>query len=74
MLLQSIVGLQVNAADKRIYLSPRLPNWLQYASVKNLSIGQKTLSLHFDRRAPDEETRFEISDNEAGIEVVIPPR
>ena len=74
MLLQSIIGLQVNAADRRIYLSPRLPNWLQYASVKNLSIGHKTLSLHFDRRAPDEETRFEISDNEAGVEVVIPPR
>ncbi|MCJ7523469.1 MAG: amylo-alpha-1,6-glucosidase [Dehalococcoidia bacterium] len=74
LLLQSLLGLRVDSSAKRIYLSPRLPNWLQYASVQNLRIGQKTVSLHFDRRSFDEETRFEISDNEAGVEVVIPSR
>jgi glycogen debranching enzyme len=74
LLFQSLLGLQVDAAAKRIYLSPRLPSWLQHATITNLSIGHKTVNLHFDRRALDEETRFEISDNEAGVEVVIPPR
>jgi len=73
LLFQSLLGLQVDAAAKRIYLSPRLPDWLQSASVQHLRIGKKTLKLHFDRRPYDEETRFEISDNEAGVEVIIPP-
>ncbi len=74
LLFQSMLGLQVDAAAKRIYLNPRLPNWLQHASVENLRIGKKTLNLHFDRRTPEEATRFEISQNVAGVEVVIPPR
>ena len=44
------------------------------ASVRNLRVGKKTVSMHFERQAPDEKTRFEKSDNEAGVEVVIPPR
>jgi hypothetical protein len=42
--------------------------------VRNLRIGSKPLNLQFERRDADEETRFEISDNEAEVEVVIPPR
>jgi hypothetical protein len=53
---------------------PAIFNWLQHASVQNLRIGKKTLNLHFDRRTPEEDTRFEISQNVAGVEVVIPPR
>ncbi|UCG84191.1 MAG: amylo-alpha-1,6-glucosidase [Dehalococcoidia bacterium] len=74
LLFQSMLGLQADAASKRIYLSPRLPNWLQHAAVRNLRIGRKTLNLQFERQLTDEETRFEISDNEAEAEVVIPPR
>ncbi len=74
LLFQSMLGLQVDAVAKRVYLSPRLPGWLRYASVQNLRVGRKTVSLYFERQMPDEETRFEISDNDAGVEVVIPPR
>lgn len=74
LLFQSMLGLQSDAAAKRIYLSPRLPKWLQHAAVRNLHIGKKPLNLQFERRDIDEETRFEISDNEAEVEVVIPPR
>jgi len=74
LLFQSMLGLQSDAAAKRIYLSPRLPKWLQHAAVRNLRIGKKPLNLRFERRDIDEETRFEISDNEAEVEVVIPPR
>ncbi len=67
-----MLGLKVDSANKRIYLSPMLPDWLQYASLKNLLIGNKTINLHFDRRR-GEDTQFEVSENEAGFEVVIPP-
>jgi glycogen debranching enzyme len=74
LLLQALLGLQADAAAKRIYLSARLPKWLRRASLEGLRVGDKSLSLHFDRARDDDETRFEISDNEAGVEVVIPPR
>jgi glycogen debranching enzyme len=74
LLLQSLLGLQADASAKRIYLSPRLPRWLRHASVENLRVGASTLSLYFDRAGDEEETRFEIRRNEAGVEVVIPPR
>ncbi len=74
LLFQSLLGLQPDAAAKRVYLSPRLPKWLRHASVENLRVGNKSLNLHFDRVGDDEGTRFEISDNEADLEVVIPPR
>jgi len=71
LLFQSMLGLEVDAAAKHLYLTPRLPNWIQHATVRNLRIGDHTVNLHFDRRA--DVTRFDISDNEAGVEVIIPP-
>ncbi len=72
LFLQSILGLQPDAARKRLYLSPRLPNWLESVSVQNIRIGPGTINLNFQRRG--EETSFEIAENTAGVEVVIPPR
>jgi len=72
LFLQSMLGLQPDAAHKRLYLSPRLPSWLKSASVQNLRIGQGTVDLCFERR--EEETSFEIARNTAGVEVVIPAR
>ena len=72
LFLQSMLGLQPDAANKRLYLSPRLPSWLKSASVQNLRIGQGTVDLCFERR--EEETSFEIARNTAGVEVVIPAR
>jgi len=74
LLLQSMLGLQVDAAAKRIYLSPRLPGWLQHLSIRKLRVGERTVDLHFDRRIHEDDTRFEISENEAEVEVVIPPK
>lgn len=71
LLLQSMLGLKVDAAAKRIYLTPRLPCWLQHVLIKKLRIGSGTVNLHFDRHG--DYTRFDISENEAGVEVVIPP-
>jgi glycogen debranching enzyme len=71
LLFQSMLGLQPDAANKRLYLSPRLPEWLQTASVPKLRIGEGTIDLYFERHG--EETSFTIADNTAQVEVVIPP-
>ncbi|MBT3363539.1 MAG: amylo-alpha-1,6-glucosidase [Chloroflexi bacterium] len=70
LLCQSMLGLSVDAPCKRIYLNPMLPNWLRYAEVKNLQIGKDTIDLSFERRG--ETTRFEITENNARVEVIIP--
>ena len=72
LLFQSTLGLQVDAPSNRLYLTPKLPAWLEYASVRNLRVGRGTIDLYFERRG--EETSFQITENEAGVEVVIPPR
>ncbi|MFC1978829.1 glycogen debranching N-terminal domain-containing protein [Chloroflexota bacterium] len=70
LLFQSMLGLSVDASQKRIYLNPMLPSWLKNATVKNLKIGKDTVDLHFERRG--ETTRFEITENNARVEVIIP--
>ncbi|MBE9501389.1 MAG: amylo-alpha-1,6-glucosidase [Chloroflexi bacterium] len=72
LLFQSMLGLRVDAASKRLFLTPKLPEWLKQASVRNLRVGQGTIDLHFERHGED--TSFQITENEAGFEVVIPSR
>ena len=72
LLFQSMIGIGVDAASKRLYLTPHLPDWLKYASVPNLRIGKGRVDLYFERH--EEDTSFRITENEAGVEVVMPPR
>jgi glycogen debranching enzyme len=72
LFFQSMLGLRVDAASKRLFLTPKLPEWLKQASVRNLRVGQGTIDLHFERHGED--TSFQITENEAGFEVVIPSR
>jgi hypothetical protein len=62
----------VDAASKRLYLTPKLPSWLEHASVRNLRIGKGRVDLYFERIG--EVTSFQIAENEAGVELVVPPR
>jgi glycogen debranching enzyme len=71
LLFQSMLGLKVDAFTKRIYVTPKLPSWITHASVSGLRIGQGTVDLHFERY--DEDTSFKITQNEADVEVVLPP-
>ncbi len=70
LLFQSMLGIEVDAASKRLYLTPKLPSWLERASVRNLRIGEGTVDIEFERHGED--TSFRIIQNEAGFEVVIP--
>ncbi len=71
LLFQSLLGLQVDAHLKRICVTPKLPPWIGHASVRRLRVGTGTVDLHFDRH--EEDTSFKITDNEADVEVVLPP-
>jgi glycogen debranching enzyme len=71
LLFQSMLGIKADAVSGRLYLNPRLPQWLSVASVQNLYIGRGTVNLRFERRG--EEISCEVAENEAGIEVVILP-
>jgi len=70
LLFQAMLGLSVDASAKKMYLNPMLPSWLKHATVKKLRIGKDTVDLYFERRG--EATRFEITENNARVEVVIP--
>jgi hypothetical protein len=67
-----MLGLKADAPSNRLYLTPKLPPWLGQASVRNLRIGRGTIDLYFERCG--DETSFQITDNGAGVEIVIPPR
>jgi glycogen debranching enzyme len=72
LLLQAMLGFQADAAARRLYLSPRLPSWLESVSVGELRLGEGTVGLRFERRG--KVTNFEIVENSAGVEVIIPAR
>jgi glycogen debranching enzyme len=71
LLLQTMLGMRVDAACEKLYLSPKLPQWLRYISMQNLRVGKGTVNLHFERQGED--TSFRITENSAGIQVVISP-
>jgi len=71
LLFQSMLGIEVGAA-KRLFVTPHLPGWLKHASVRNLRIGKGRVDLYFERH--NEDTSFRITENEAGVEVVMPHR
>jgi len=69
LLLQAMLGMQADAACGKLYLNPKLPQWLKYLTVQNLRVGKGTMNMHFERQ--EEATSFRITENSAGIQVVI---
>jgi len=64
-----MLGMQANVARRRLYLNPKLPQWLKYVSLQNLRIGKGTVNLYFERH--EEDSSFRITENSAGIQVVV---
>ena len=71
LLLQSMLGIKADIDSGRLYLNPRLPQWIGAVSAQNLYIGRGTIDLRFERRGKG--TTCEVTENKAGIEVVIIP-
>ncbi|MEJ2080108.1 MAG: glycogen debranching N-terminal domain-containing protein, partial [Acidobacteriota bacterium] len=69
-LLQALLGLEIDAARRRLHLAPELPPWLRWIEVSNLRVGEHRVRLYFSR---DERghTVFKILENPDRVEVVI---
>ncbi|MBS0361591.1 MAG: amylo-alpha-1,6-glucosidase, partial [Proteobacteria bacterium] len=61
--LQMILGLQPDAPDGRLYLDPRLPEWMPDFEAHDLRINDHTFDLRFWREG--EETRWTVLKGDA---------
>ncbi|HEX9987884.1 MAG TPA: glycogen debranching N-terminal domain-containing protein [Chloroflexia bacterium] len=50
LMLQTILGLQADAAQRRLSLCPRLPDWLNNVRLHNLRVGEQRISLQIDKQ------------------------
>ena len=50
LLLRALLGIQVDAAAQRITVDPVLPDWLPSLTLENLRVGDRTVTLRFERR------------------------
>jgi glycogen debranching enzyme len=58
MLLQAMLGIGANAAEKRLYVDPALPPWLPDVTVSNLTVGDTDYSIRFWRE--HEQTKYTV--------------
>jgi len=70
LLLQSCLGLSINAAEKRIYFdNPILPAFLERIKITNLKVGQSSVDLAFRRYG--QTVAINILDKKGDIDVII---
>jgi glycogen debranching enzyme len=62
--LQTLVGLQPDAAAGKLYIDPRLPHWLTDLELHDIKVGAERFDLRFDRN--DNETSFKVLRGPAG--------
>jgi glycogen debranching enzyme len=69
MLLQSVLGIQVDGEQRRILVEdPHLPETHPRLWVKNLKVGESRVDLYCERE--NGKTRIEAIDNRDGIEII----
>ncbi len=67
-LLQSCLGLSINAGKSRIFLNtPVLPDFLDSVRIHNLKVGEGSIDLHFKRHRHDVSVQIERRSGEVGI-------
>src|SRR5579871_4811322 len=49
MMMQTLLGLRADAPNKRLYVNPTLPEWLQEVKVQKLQVGSCSIDLRFWR-------------------------
>ena len=58
-LLQAMLGFQPDAPNKRLYVDPALPDWMNELTVRDLRVGPLTFDIRFARKGV--ETEFEVT-------------
>ncbi|HET9493310.1 MAG TPA: glycogen debranching N-terminal domain-containing protein [Chloroflexia bacterium] len=69
MMLQTILGLEVDAAAGQVSINPRLPDWLGSVRVSNLRVGARRVDLEVTRR--DEHNEVFIDGEHEGLSLQI---
>jgi glycogen debranching enzyme len=67
MLLQTILGLSVDAPRGELYLWPTLPEWLPEITVSGLRVGRHRCSLRFFGTGLN--SRWEVLDNDGSLQI-----
>jgi hypothetical protein len=72
ILLQTLLGLRAAAPLKLLAVDPVLPAWLPNVTVRNLRVGQASVSLRFwrDRNG---DSRYEVLKKEGSLRIVRQP-
>ena len=69
MLIQALLGAEVDALAGELRLAPRLPAWLPHLAVSGLRVGDSTVA--FTARREGEATRVENLEVTGGLKVVL---
>ncbi|WP_368389301.1 glycogen debranching N-terminal domain-containing protein [Mesorhizobium sp. LMG 17147] len=64
-LLQAIIGFQPDAPNGKLYIDPRLPDWIDELTLNDLRLGKNRLELHFWRVGA--ETCWQVSDGDPSL-------
>ncbi len=67
LMMQTILGISVDAQRRVLSLSPTLPAWLTEVELRDLRVGDGTVSLHFRRTGNRSE--FGVINNRSGVEI-----
>jgi hypothetical protein len=57
-MVQTMLGLRVDASNELLYVHPTLPTWLPELQLRNLCIGPCSFTLHFWREG--DHSRWEV--------------
>jgi glycogen debranching enzyme len=68
MLLQSVLGLEPDPAERRLYVAPALPEWLPELEVRGLPVFGGKVDLHFRGLGPQTETRVLSQEGDVRVE------
>jgi glycogen debranching enzyme len=70
LILQAMLGISARADENKLTVNkPHLPEWLKWVELRNLRVGQSTLSLRF--REEGSITGFSLLDREGDVRVVM---
>lgn len=67
LLLRTIIGIEPDMPNNKVYLNPTLPEWLPNITIKDLRLGAHTVSIAF--QASVEKTKWDVLNNDGGIEL-----
>lgn len=68
LMLQTILGISVDVRGRGLRVSPRLPAWLTEVELRDLRVGDGSVSLRF-RRTGDA-SQFDVIDNRSGVDII----